>query len=208
MNPLAQILRRRIDAEGPLTVAEYMTAVLLHPEHGYYVRKDPFGTDGDFVTAPEISQMFGELLGLWCAVAWRQLGSPSPVSLVELGPGRGTLMADALRALKRAPDLLESADVRLVEASPVLRSRQREALPDHTVSWHDGVEDIPDGPVVLVANEFLDALPIRQLVRRDGAWHERLIAWEMRVSVCARSGHSPLAALLPDTLVKVAPTAK
>ena len=201
MNPLAQILRRRIDAEGPLTVAEYMTAVLLHPEHGYYVRKNPFGTDGDFVTAPEISQMFGELLGLWCAVAWRQMGSPSPVSLVELGPGRGTLMADALRALKMAPELPESADVRLVEASPVLRSRQREALPDHTVTWHNGVEDIPDGPVVLVANEFLDALPIRQLVRRDGAWHERLIAWEDGgFRFVLDPAASPLAALLPDTL--------
>ena len=177
MNPLTQILRRRIHAEGPLTVAEYMTAVLLHPEHGYYIRKDPFGTDGDFVTSPEISQMFGELIGLWCAVMWRQLGSPSPISLVELGPGRGTLMADALRALEMAPDFLKCAEVRLVEASPALRSRQREALSGHTVTWHDGVEDIPDGAAVLVANEFLDALPIRQLVRRDGAWHESCLLY-------------------------------
>ena len=201
MNLLTEILRRRIDVEGPLTVAEYMTAVLLHPEHGYYVRKDPFGTDGDFMTAPEISQMFGELIGLWCAVTWRQLGSPSPVALVELGPGRGTLMADALRALELAPDFLECVDVRLVEASPVLRSRQREALSDYTVSWHDGVEDIPDGAAVLVANEFLDALPIRQLVRRDGAWHERLIAWgDDGFRFVLDPEASPLAALLPDTL--------
>ena len=201
MNPLTQILRRRIDAEGPLTVAEYMTAVLLHPEHGYYVRKDPFGTDGDFVTSPEISQMFGELIGLWCAITWRQLGSPSPISLVELGPGRGTLMADALRALEMAPDFLKCADVRLVEASPVLRSRQREALSGHIVTWHDGVEDIPDGAAVLVANEFLDALPIRQLVRRDGAWHERLIAWEDDgFRFVLDPAASPLAALLPHTL--------
>ncbi len=201
VNPLAQVLRRRIDAQGPLTVAEYMTAVLLHPENGYYVRKDPFGTDGDFVTAPEISQMYGVLIGLGCAVTWRQLGSPSPVALVELGSGRGTLMADALRAVEIAPDFLKCADVRLVEASPVLRSRQREALSGRTVTWHDGVEDIPDGVAVLVANEFLDALPIRQLVRRDDAWHERLIAWEDGgFQFVLDPAASPLAALLPDTL--------
>ena len=201
MNPLAQILRRRIDAEGPLTVAEYMTAVLRHPEYGYYVRKDPFGTDGDSVTAPEISQMFGELIGLWCAVTWRQLGSPSPVALVELSAGRGTLMAGALRALEMALDFLECADVHFVKASPVLRRRQREALSGHTVTWHYGVEDIPDGAVMLVANEFLDALAIRQLVRRDDAWHERLIAWEDDgFRFLLDPAASPLAVLFPDAL--------
>lgn len=201
MNPLTKLLRRRIEAEGPLTVAEFMTAVLLHPEHGYYVRQDPLGADGDFVTAPEISQMFGELIGLWCAVAWRQMGSPSPVTLVELGPGRGTLMADALRALKMAPDFLSSADVRLVEASPALRSRQRESLSGHAVAWHDGIEDLPEGPIVLIANEFLDALPIRQLVRGEGEWHERLVACDDRGFRFALDGApSPLATLLPRAL--------
>ena len=194
---LAASFRRLIERHGPMPVSRYMG----ESNARYYTTRDPLGAAGDFTTAPEISQMFGELLGLWCAVAWRQMGSPSPVSLVELGPGRGTLMADALRALEMAPDFLECVDVRLVEASPVLRSRQREALSEHTVSWHDGVEDIPDGAAVLVANEFLDALPIRQIVRRDGAWHERLVAWEDDgFRFVLDPAASPLAALLPDTL--------
>ncbi len=183
-----------------------MAAGLLHPDHGYYMQENPIGFRGDFVTAPEISQMFGELIGLWCTVAWRQMGSPSTVMLVELGPGRGTLMADALRAMRMAPDFLECADVHLVEASPKLRACQREVLTVHGVEWHRGLEDIPDGPILLIANEFLDTLPIRQLVRRDHGWHERLVD-------CDDDGFrfvldptpSTLVALLPQTLAEEAP---
>jgi len=199
--PLSEILRRQIEVNGPMTVAEFMAAGLLHPEHGYYMQENTIGFEGDFVTAPEISQMFGELIGLWCIVAWRQMGSPSPVMLVELGPGRGTLMSDALRAMRMAPDFMECADIHLVEVSPELRACQREALAVHGVKWHGGLEDIPDGPILLIANEFLDTLPIRQLVRRGQGWHERLVSCgDDGFQFVLDAAPSPLAALLPETL--------
>ena len=137
----------------------------------YYATHDPFA---DFTTAPEISQVFGELLGLWAAVTWRLLGAPSPVRLVEAGPGRGTLMADALRAIGRAaPDFGAAARVALVETSPRLREAQRERLP--TAEWHDTIDAVPAGPMILLGNEFLDALPIRQFVRRGDGWTERFV---------------------------------
>ena len=202
MTELGRSLARRIAAEGPITVADYMGAALLHPQHGYYMRREPFGRDGDFVTAPEISQMFGELLGLWCVEAWRRAGSPPAVQLVELGPGRGTLMADALRAMRVAPDFLAAASVHLVEASPALRARQREALAGHEVTWHDGLETVPEGPILILANEFLDALPIRQIVRTPDGWHERRIGLDPEGAFCFTLDRapSPLSALLPDDL--------
>jgi SAM-dependent MidA family methyltransferase len=160
-----------------MTVAEYMTECLLHPRHGYYTTRDPLGADGDFTTAPEISQMFGELLGLALAQAWIDRGRPRPVVLAELGPGRGTLMSDMLRAT--APTgLPDAADIRLVEASPALRARQAALLTGWTVEWDDGVADLPEAPVFLVANEFFDALPIRQFVREGAAWRERVVCRE------------------------------
>ncbi|WP_029031754.1 class I SAM-dependent methyltransferase [Salinarimonas rosea] len=181
MTPLGREIRELIAAEGPIPVSRYMALCLGHPQHGYYMTRDPIGLAGDFVTAPEISQMFGELVGLWAAQAWIDLGRPSPFALVELGPGRGTLMADALRAAKVAPGFLEAAAVHLVETSPVLRERQRATLaaPPATLSggvhWHAQLDAVPDLPLIALANEFFDALPVRQMVRDRGTWRERLV---------------------------------
>jgi NADH dehydrogenase [ubiquinone] 1 alpha subcomplex assembly factor 7 len=168
-------LRRHIALEGPISVADYMALALGHPEHGYYMSRDPFGRAGDFVTAPEISQMFGELIGLWSAQVWHDMGKPQSFKWVELGPGRGTLSADALRAMKRVTGLIDALDVHLVETSPLLRERQREAITGLSPSWHDTLAEVPAGPAVVVANEFFDALPVRQFQASSGAWHERLV---------------------------------
>ncbi len=176
MNTLAVKLAERIAQNGPLTIEDYMTACLLDPEHGYYTTRDPFGAPGDFITAPEISQMFGELIGLWALMLWMQAGEPSPAKLVELGPGRGTLMADALRAIESATKAHAPFDVHLVEASPTLRKRQNATLGDRAVHWHDRLEDVPgDTPRIVIANEFFDALPIRQLVATPQGWRERMV---------------------------------
>jgi SAM-dependent MidA family methyltransferase len=176
MTPLAGILARRIAAEGPMPLSGYMAECLLHPEHGYYATRDPFGAAGDFITAPEITQMFGELLGLCLAQCWLDQGRPSPFALAEIGPGRGTLMADMLRAIRGVPGMAEAARVHLVEASRALRTRQAATLAGHAPHWHERVEDLPDLPLFLVANEFFDALPIRQFERRQGGWAERQVA--------------------------------
>ncbi len=137
----------------------------------YYATHDPYA---DFTTSPEISQAFGELLGLWAAVTWRSLGSPVPVSFVEAGPGRGTLMADARRAIARvAPDFHQVAAIHLIEASPRLRALQQQRVPE--AKWHDTIDTVPGGPIILIGNEFLDALPIRQFVRRGSDWTERFV---------------------------------
>lgn len=177
MTPLHAELTRLIAVEGPISVARYMALCLGDPRHGYYMTRDPFGVGGDFTTSPEISQMFGELIGLWCADMWQRMGSPDRVLLAELGPGRGTLMADALRAARILPGFLQAAEVHLVETSPVLRDRQRTMLADSgvAVDWHGAIEDLPEGPLLVVANEFFDALPVRQVVARAGRWHERLV---------------------------------
>ena len=174
---LAAKLKRRIASEGPITLAQYMDACLCDPDHGYYATRDPFGAKGDFTTAPEISQIFGELIGLWCVVVWRSMGNPEPLRLVELGPGRGTLMADALRAARVAPDFLNAVRVHLVETSPVLREAQARNLEscEHKPDWHARTADVPEGATILMANEFLDALPVRQFVRAQGAWFERCV---------------------------------
>ena len=175
--PLGRLLRRRIAAEGPITVADYMACCLGDPEHGYYATRDPLGADGDFTTAPEISQMFGEIIGAWLAVVARQAGASAPLRLVELGPGRGTLMADILRVLRQVPRLADDIRVDMVETSPVLRARQRATLAGLPVAaaWHDSLSDVPCGPALLIANEFFDALPVCQYVRHAGRWHERRI---------------------------------
>jgi NADH dehydrogenase [ubiquinone] 1 alpha subcomplex assembly factor 7 len=172
---LADLLARRIRATGPITVAELMTEALQHPRLGYYSTRDPLGAVGDFITAPEVSQVFGELVGLWCADVWAQMGRPDPVLLVELGPGRGTMTADALRALAVAPDFRRALRLHLVETSPALRGVQAKTLAAASPTWHDGLESVPAGPLLLIANEFLDALPIRQFERRGGGWHERRV---------------------------------
>ena len=175
MTPLARLLAERIRETGPITVADYMAECLLHPVHGYYTTRDPFGAAGDFTTAPEISQMFGELIGLALAQGWLDRGSPAPFTLAELGPGRGTLMADILRATKGVPGFHAAAQVVLVEASPVLHKVQAATLAGYTPTWANRIEDLPHGPLLLVANEFLDALPIRQFQHGPQGWQERLI---------------------------------
>ncbi|MEM8788592.1 MAG: SAM-dependent methyltransferase [Pseudomonadota bacterium] len=173
MTPLAARLRRQIAQTGPMPVAAFMAACLTDPEHGYYTTRDPLGPGGDFVTAPEISQMFGELIGLWAASVWRMMGAPDRFVLAELGPGRGTLMADALRAGARVPGFAAAAQVWLVEASPVLRAAQARAVPN--ADWAAGVADLPPGPAIVLANEFFDALPIRQFLRAGAGWRERVV---------------------------------
>ncbi|MFP1644114.1 class I SAM-dependent methyltransferase [Pontitalea aquivivens] len=173
MTPLAAILARRIAASGPMRLDHYMAECLLHPRHGYYATRDPFGAAGDFTTAPEISQMFGEMLGLCLAQVWLDQGRPDPFALAELGPGRGTLMADVLRAITAVPGMAAAARVHLVEASATLRDVQRATLRGHAVSWHDSVDTLPDLPLFLLANEFFDALPIRQFQRQGAGWCER-----------------------------------
>ena len=181
MSSFEDRLRRLILEHGPITVARYMTLCLAHPSDGYYPTRDPFGADGDFITAPEISQVFGELIGLALVTHWLELGRPDRVALVELGPGRGTLMADIVRAARAVPGFGVATTIHLVETSPVLRDRQAAALPDLPVFWHDALEGVPDDqPLLLLANEFLDALPIRQFVLRDGRWHERLVGVDDR----------------------------
>ncbi|MEL0437560.1 class I SAM-dependent methyltransferase [Phycobacter sp. K97] len=165
----------RIDIDGPMSLADYMAECLLNPKHGYYTTRDPLGAAGDFTTAPEISQMFGELIGLCLAQAWLDQGSPTPFTLAELGPGRGTLMADLLRATRAVSGFHDALAVHLVEASPTLRAAQAEALQGHEPTWHDSIDTLPQQPLFLVANEFFDALPVRQFMRDGAGWREKRI---------------------------------
>lgn len=206
MTPLAALIGRQIAATGPLTVADYMSLCLTHPTHGYYAAREPFGHAGDFVTAPEVSQMFGELIGLWAAAVWQEMGRPARLRLIELGPGRGTLMADLLRAARGVPGFADALEVHLVENSRRLRDLQAERLGQGPV-WHDGLETIPPGPAIIVANEFFDALPVRQFVWTDAGWCERLVACDedgaLRFALAA--GPSPLASALPTVVREGAP---
>jgi SAM-dependent MidA family methyltransferase len=174
MTHLRDALVAQIRQTGPITVAEYMNISLLHPVLGYYTTRDPFGVAGDFTTAPEISQMFGELIGLSLAQSWLDQGAPNPFTLAEIGPGRGTMMADIIRATKGVPGFLQAMDVWLIEASDTLRAQQLMRVP--TAQWANSVDELPtDQPVFLVANEFFDALPIRQFQRAEKGWSERLV---------------------------------
>lgn len=172
-SPLTRYLVDLIQQDGPISVATYMDLALGHPEHGYYMTRDPLGRAGDFTTSPEISQMFGELLGLWCVDMWDKLGRPDPFVLAELGPGRGTLMADALRAAAVVPDFIKAARVAFVEMSPVLREAQKKNVP--SANLYNTFNELPEGPLLLIANEFFDALPIRQFQRTELGWCERRI---------------------------------
>jgi NADH dehydrogenase [ubiquinone] 1 alpha subcomplex assembly factor 7 len=177
LTTLLDEIKTLIAEEGPITVERYMEAALTHPDFGYYMNRDPFGATGDFTTSPEISQMFGELIGLWAAEVWSSMGSPSPIHLVELGPGRGTLMSDALRAARIVPEVRAALDVWLVETSPTLAAMQHELLLDCgvAVAWAQSLKEVPAGPAIIVGNEFLDALPVRQFVRVSGQWRERVV---------------------------------
>ncbi|WP_375280168.1 class I SAM-dependent methyltransferase [Pseudooctadecabacter sp.] len=190
---LTQHMLARIAAHGPMTLADYMAEALLHPTLGYYSTRDPLGAEGDFTTAPEISQMFGEVIGLALAQAWLDQGAPTPFALVELGPGRGTLMADILRATARVAGFAHAAQVHLVEASPTLRAEQAKRVPQ--AQWHDDITTLPDLPLFLVANEFLDALPIRQFHRDDGGWREVMIGGGEALLTPGLSAPAPIALL-------------
>jgi len=174
---LARELIGRLRYNGPIPVDEFMAMCLGHPEHGYYRTRTAIGAAGDFITAPEISQVFGELVGLWTAVVWQQMGSPVPFQLVELGPGRGTMMADALRATRRVPGFHEAARVVMVEPSPVLTGVQQATLQGsgRAAQWVADVSDVKDGTAIVLANEVLDALPVRQFVRCEDGWRLRAV---------------------------------
>jgi SAM-dependent MidA family methyltransferase len=176
LSPLHTEIKRLIRVSGPMPVWRYMELCLWHPQHGYYISRDPLGREGDFTTAPEVSQMFGELLGLWAASVWKAIGSPQAFHLIELGPGRGTMMSDALRALRVLPPLYQTLSVHMVEINPVLREKQKATLTGvRDITWHERIEDVPDGPSVIFANEYFDVMPIHQMVRRETGWHERVI---------------------------------
>ncbi|WP_299352648.1 SAM-dependent methyltransferase [uncultured Shimia sp.] len=205
----------RITSQGPLTIADYMAECLLHPEFGYYTTRDPLGAEGDFTTAPEISQMFGEMLGLSLAQCWMDQGAPTQFVLAEAGPGRGTLMADVLRVVRAVPGFAEAAEVHLIEASPTLRKKQQEKL-GADVTWHDSVATLPrDLPLFFLANEFFDALPIRQFQRDGDGWRERLVglkASALTPGLGDRVDVPSLRARLEDTqdgdIVEICPSAE
>ena len=175
MNPVQKIIHEIIEANGPINLARYMELALQHPEFGYYKQHDPLGRAGDFITAPEISQMFGELIGLWCADMWRLMGKPEKFMLLELGPGRGTLMHDALRATAKITGFHEAMQLCLLESNATLRQMQNEKLATHKCAHLDSLESKPPLPALIIANEFFDALPIRQFVKTEEGWCERLV---------------------------------
>ena len=198
--PMARKLADRIRRSGPITVAAYMHTCLADPEHGYYVKQTAIGRDGDFITAPEISQTFGELIGLWSAVVWQQMGSPSRVDLVELGPGRGTLMADALRATARVPGFHDALSVHLVELNAALRAEQQRSLAGHDgpITWQASISDYArtrtrEAPAIVIGNEFLDTCPVSQLLMGDGNYHERGVGVDERGALQFGSAKGPFA---------------
>jgi SAM-dependent MidA family methyltransferase len=195
---LRERLAAQIAAGGPISVAQYMTSCLHDPDDGYYARRPALGPDGDFLTAPLISQMFGELIGVWLAASWQLMGEPRPVRLVEMGPGDGTLMSDVLRTVRLAAGFLEAAEVWLVEVSEPLRRAQAERLGDG-IRWASALEEVPQGaPLLLVANELLDCLPARQFVRAATGWAEQMVGLDNRGRLAFGLSATPVAALLPD----------
>tara|TARA_R110001583_G_scaffold112684_2_gene262479 strand:+ start:72547 stop:73626 length:1080 start_codon:yes stop_codon:yes gene_type:complete len=197
MTPLTDLLIRRIRQTGPMSLAEFMSDCLLHPEHGYYTTRDPLGAGGDFTTAPEISQMFGEIIGLCLAQNWLDQGAPSPFVLAEIGPGRGTLMADILRVTKTVPGLHAALQVHLIEASPTLKAAQAKALAAYQVTWLESVMGLPEAPLWLVANEFFDALPIRQFTRDGAGWREAQVGLADGTLTLGLSAAAPMPKLAP-----------
>ena len=183
MSKLEDRIKARITAEGPMSVAEYMAVCLLDPTDGYYPTRDPLGSDGDFITAPEISQMFGEVIALWCIQSWIDLGRPPTLNLIELGPGRGIMMSDILRTATLDPAFEKALTVTLIEASAALEAVQAKTLANAgvPVNWASDLAKAPNGPTLIIGNEFLDCLPIRQFIQKDpfagkAGWHERLVA--------------------------------
>ncbi|WP_310618974.1 class I SAM-dependent methyltransferase [Flexibacterium corallicola] len=172
---LLDIIRLRIENLGPLSIADYMSMCLSDPKHGYYATGNPFGKDGDFITAPEVSQLFGEIIGAWLVHQWVQDGKPANARLVELGPGRGTLMKDIMRVAKALPEFEQAVTLHMVETSPKLQNEQQKTLHGTRAHWHESFADVPEGPVYLIANELFDALPVHQFVKTPNGWHERCV---------------------------------
>ncbi|WP_159950326.1 class I SAM-dependent methyltransferase [Rhizobium sp. 18065] len=202
--PLAEKIKALILANGPISITDYFALCLADPEHGYYRTRHPFGRAGDFVTAPEISQLFGEMLGIFMISTWQHHGEPQDVRLVEVGPGRGTMMADMLRVIARvAPGLYETATVHLIETSALLKLTQMETLSSHgdKVSWHESFEGVPAGFTLLAANELFDAIPIRQFVKTQTGFRERMVGLDEHDDLCFTTGVATLdAALLPQQM--------
>jgi len=195
MTALADKLKSIIELQGPMSVSDFMGHCLSDPEHGYYMVRDPFGAKGDFVTAPEVSQLFGELLGAWCVAMWAQIGSPSAINLVEIGPGRGTLAADLIRTAALRGAYRDALNVHLVETSPRLRDQQEKKLAtfDQDVTWHERLDQVPGGPMILIANELFDALPIHQFQYRQGHWLERIVGLQDGELVFGTGGREDVA---------------
>jgi len=212
--PLGKKLTALIAANGPLGIADYMAHCLADPEYGYYATRDPLGRAGDFITAPEISQMFGELIGAWLVHAWRAAGAPAPAILAEAGPGRGTLMADILRTAGTDPAFLSAVSLHLVETSPALRQKQKAALAGvkPPVSWHERIEDVPEAPLFFIANEFFDALPIRQYIRTGDGWRERVVGLDDAGNLAFGPGPSgfdrPIADAPEGAIIEICPAAE
>ena len=176
-SPLELEIRKRIRLAGPMPVRQFMTLCLTHPDYGYYTTRDPLGAGGDFITSPEISQVFGELVGLWAASAWHLMGQPENVRVIELGPGRGTMLMDAMRAAQVVPAFRAAIVLHLIEVNPKLRERQQQGLGtlDVPAMWHESFDEVPEGPAIILANEFFDALPINQAIKQFNGWYERVI---------------------------------
>lgn len=217
MTPLGRKLCRLIEANGPISIAEYFSLCLSDPEHGYYQTHEPFGTEGDFTTAPEISQLFGEMIGIFLILAWQAHGRPEAVQLLEIGPGRGTLMADAQRVMQQlAPDMASSAKAHMIETSQRLQQVQRQTLSSCPIAtqWHERLEDVPAGFTLLVANELFDALPIRQFVQTPDGFRERVVALDASGALHFQPGLAKIDPQLlprshqpaPGTVFEIAPT--
>lgn len=204
---LPELIATQIHANGPMSVASYMGLCLTHPALGYYKGVDPLGATGDFVTAPEISQMFGELIGFYLVNLWHQMGSPKAFSVLELGPGRGTLMADILRVACRAEGFRDGLDLRLFETNPGLIAQQNARLEPYGPQWVDALDKVGPGPLLVIANEFFDALPIRQFVRGQNGWHERMVGLENDKLVFGLSPTPIPNAALPDAVQDAPPNA-
>ncbi len=202
MTALKERIKALIGQTGPMSTADYMATCLFDPEHGYYTTREPFGLAGDFTTAPEISQMFGELVAVWLYTAWKAQDCPLPVSVVEIGPGRGTLMKDMVRTLHRLdPVLAAQARFVLIEASPRLKEVQARTLAqsDAQIEWCDSIEALPDQPAFIVGNEIFDALPVRQFAKAKGAWRERCVGLDEEGALRFVLGAAAIEpSLLPD----------
>lgn len=201
MTPLAKKIAQLIEQSGPIPISDYFALCLADPEHGYYHNREPFGLSGDFITAPEVSQLFGEMIGVFLVHAWQAQGAPADVRIVEIGPGRGTLMSDALRVIARlAPELFAQATLHMVETSERLRAVQQQTLVKvkQRISWHQAFEEIPPGFTLMVANELFDAIPMRQFVKTANGFRERMVGLDTTGALTFGVGQTGLdPALLP-----------